>query len=134
MVTLGLANASPAKRKARAISVIKKTREELSNISDHGVYKKRQNEEMMYHWKVSKNAKQLTEIILSSFPEIGSKSLNLYVLDNFALGLVEKARRTWDCTAGGNNFLETAAADGTFFIETINLFIMRERERERESN
>jgi hypothetical protein len=38
MVTLGFKNTSPDNQKARAISVIKKTLEELSNISFHGVY------------------------------------------------------------------------------------------------
>jgi hypothetical protein len=37
MVTPGLENASPAKANARNISVMKKIRDELSNISDQGV-------------------------------------------------------------------------------------------------
>ena len=38
MVTLGFKNTSPANHKARIISVMKKTREELSIISVQGVY------------------------------------------------------------------------------------------------
>jgi hypothetical protein len=93
------------------------------------------------YYVILKRSLKLTGIILSSLP-IGSKSLNLYELDNLALGLllvlVANVRRLTRTMSTGllvvvvdvaafhvfNNLCCTAIADDNFFVDIVDILMV----------